>query len=181
MAKTRLTKDMREEIVARVVRATNIPELKADIIARTKAAAVKMVRDAQPEGFYEKTEGLPKEWFTSLNDVFVGYKSALSAFGMNPYIKFDDPVKVAAVSQKYDYGPLESFQDEAKALTERESQLRGEISAFLLSCRHVEDVLERMPELKPHIPGISKSYPLTTASNLLSTLTQLGFDKTVTT
>ena len=48
----------------------------------------------------------------------------------------------------------------------------------LLDCKTVEQVLERMPELESHIPKASKPMPLVAASNLLSSLTQLGFDRT---
>lgn len=42
----------------------------------------------------------------------------------------------------------------------------------------VEQILERMPELEPHIPKISRPLPLVAPSNLLSTLSSLGFDRT---
>lgn len=182
MSKIRLTKDMREEVVERVVRATNIPELKADIVARTKKAAAEIIRAAQPEGFYEKTEGLPKEWFDSASTLYIyppGY-AVLLAFGYSACVDLDDPVKIAAHgAAKYDFEPMRPLRAEADALAERERQLRGEIGAFLASCRYVEDVVERMPELEPHVPNYKKSFPLTAPSNLLSTLTSLGFDKTV--
>lgn len=188
MSKTRLTKEVRAEIIERVVRATNIPELKADLIARTKKAAAQIVRNAQPEGFYEVTQSLPKEWFQAANSLYVpthmdGVHNPLRIIGAvgdySHHISFNDPVSVAVRHGEYSYELLAPLAKEAEELAERESQLRGEISSFLNSCRYVEDIVERMPELEPHVPRHSKSFPLTAPSNLLSTLSSLGFDKTV--
>jgi len=188
MSKTRLTKETRAEIIERVVRATNIPELKDSIKSRTKAAAVQIVRNAQPEGFYEVTRSLPKEWFQTAHSLYVpthmdGVHNPLRIIGVvsqhSHHIDFDDLVTVAERHGEFSYELLAPLTKEAEELAERESQLRGEISSFLNSCRYVEDIVERMPELEPHIPRHSKSFPLTAPSNLLSTLSSLGFDKTV--
>ena len=188
MSKTRLTKEVRAEIIERVVRATNIPELKDSLKARTKAAAVQTVRNAQPENFYETTKNLPKEWFQPSNSLYVPthsdeVRNPLRIIGItgeyNCHINFDDPITVAAKHAAYNYELFAPLTKEAEELAERESQLRGEINSFLNSCRYVEDIVERMPELEPHVPRHSKSFPLTAPSNLLSTLSSLGFDKTV--
>lgn len=180
MAKN-LNKEIREQIIENVVRATNIPELKADLIKRAKNAARNAVAAAQPEGFYEKTANLPKEWFQQENGVWIpGSKNPVGAFtGCTYNIDLDDPIRVAANgSSKVDFTELFTLQPEVDALIEREEALRREISGFLLSCRTIEQVLERMPELEPHVPKMVKPMPLVAPSNLLSTLTQLGFDKT---
>lgn len=67
---------------------------------------------------------------------------------------------------------------EAAQIVEDEAAARGEARAFLASCKTVEQILERMPELEPHIPKISRPLPLVAPSNLLSTLSSLGFDRT---
>lgn len=180
MAKT-LNKEIREEIIENVVRATDIPELKADLIKRAKLAARNAVALAQPEGFYEKTADLPKEWFQQQGGVWItDNKNPVGEFTGCAYnITFDDPIHVSAnTSGEKNFDELFALQPEADALIEREEALRHEISSFLLSCRTVEQVLERMPELAPHVPKTVKPMPLVAASNLLSTLTQLGFDKT---
>lgn len=187
MPKTRLTKDVREEIIDRVIKATNIPELKADIMRRAKAAAVDAVRAAQPDGFYEAVINVPKQWIASQNDLYLGANFAALVKILNGHslhvfyrIRFDDPVSVAMSAQKeMDLSAISALNTEAEALAEHEAQLRREISSFLVSCRHIEDAVERMPELEPHIPKIVKPMPLVAPSNLLSTLSQLGFDKTV--
>lgn len=180
MAKN-LNKEIREQIIENVVRATNIPELKADLIKRAKNAARNAVAAAQPEGFYEKTANLPKEWFQQESSVWVpNNKNPVGAFtGCTYNIAFDDPIRVAAYApETKDFAELFALQPEVDALIEREEALCREISGFLLSCRTIEQVLERMPELEPHVPKMVKPMPLVAASNLLSTLTQLGFDKT---
>lgn len=182
----RLTSDLRATIIDNVVRATNIPELKADLKQRTKTAARDIVIAANPPGFAALVANAPKEWFQTMNNVYlkkpISPVAALDAqnSGSEFYIYLDDPVTVPASGVKdLDLTPIERLKAEADTLVERERALRNEIAAFLNSCRTVEQVLERMPELEPHVPKAVKPMPLVAPSNLLSTLAQLGFDKTV--
>lgn len=189
---TSLNKDLRAKIVDNVVNATNIPELEKSIRQRTKQRGREYVIAGLPEDFLEKTKDLPKEWLGSTNSLYVRRENDPEyylegqlgdSFHNYGYIRFDDPVtEPLSGGGKNREVPLEDFfadlVEEARALYERKATLTAEIRGFLLSCKTVEQVLERMPELESHIPKASKPMPLVAASNLLSSLTQLGFDRT---
>lgn len=182
---TKLNKTMRGEILENVIRATDIPEQRQDLIRRTKAAAAAIIRDAQPPEFLALIKHAPKEWFVALNSIYVGSLEANPLCILSPgsysQIYFDDPVTVAqnTAHRTSDFSPLEPLCAEATALVERETTLRREMSAFLLSCATAERLIEQMPELEPHVPTKAKPMPLVAASNVLSALIKSGFDKTV--
>lgn len=186
---TRLNTSLRQAIVENVVKATNIPSLKDDLKKRVKATARRIILESLPEGFAEQTANLPKEWFRHEHqlDVYLQgdldvLRKVISTSGYEHYIRLDDPV-VCPVGLKLDHKAAQAtllpLAQEAELLFEREAELRCEISAFLASCSTVEKVVERMPELTPHIPKASKPMPLVAPSNLLSNLARLGFDRTV--
>lgn len=184
---TSLNKDLRAKIVDNVVNATNIPELEKSIRQRTKQRGREYVIAGLPEDFIEKTKDLPKEWLGSTSNLYVCQENDPEYYlegqlgNSFRHIRFDDPVTVPLSGKNREVSLADYFADlveEAKALYERKATLTAEIRGFLLSCKTVEQVLERMPELEPHIPKASKPMPLVAASNLLSSLTQLGFDRT---
>lgn len=187
---TILNKDLRAKIVGNVINATDIPELEKSIRQRTKQRGREYVIAGLPEGFVEKTKNLPKEWFGSTSCLYVRSANNPSRYlddantthRFYDHVDFDDPVVGPASGVSKNHAPVEEYfsdlVEEAKALAERREVLTAEIRGFLLSCKTVEQVLERMPELEPHIPKASKPMPLVAASNLLSSLSQLGFDRT---
>lgn len=193
---TKLNNSLREEIVANVIRATDLPDIEKSIRRRVAETVRQTIIDAQPAGFYDLVKHAPKEWFRLEGDIHVytdrGDKHPIVAletriglgtnFNTNR-VQFDDPIPVAQagwdVSSQQWKSVLADLYVEAVEFVERYNNLHREISAFLKSCSTVEKVLERMPELEPHIPKVSKPLPLVAPSNLLSSLSQLGFDKTL--
>lgn len=192
--KTRLTKDMRESIIASVMKNTNLDVERAEIEAETKRIAAQWVRDQQPKGFYDAINGHPKEWFDTIQQVRNGacnpcnvMNSALDPLTCSGDIHLDDSVSVAC-SANGRYGTVCMGEDQAKKVfgalhkraqkwAEKREKTQGELRAFLLSQKTVKGVLEAMPELKRHMPAEKvKSYPLVAASNVLSSLAKLGFD-----
>lgn len=186
---TTLTKQMRTEIVNSVLAGTNLPMERDEIAKATVLAAEDAVRNAQPEAFRELVEGQPKDWFKLDNSLYVRECNPLAELQRvtseyhSHYISYNAPIPYA-VQPNFDEADCKrifgKLHKRAEAWAERYNTARGELSAFLNSQRTVEGVLEKMPELAPHIPAkAAKSYPLVAPSNLLSTLAKLGFDRTV--
>jgi hypothetical protein len=183
-------KSTRDEIIDNIVQATDVPHLLADLTARTKARARTYIADYLPEGFQAAVAGHPKEWFSSNTSCYVGGDgnplSVLSTvtgqgYRHDGYIYLDDPILVPH-NTRLEHPPAEEFfadlVAEATALVDRITTMKIEARAFLNSCKTVEQLIERMPELEPHIPKVSKPMPLVAPSNLLSTLSGFGFDRT---
>jgi hypothetical protein len=185
---TRLNKALREEILKNIIKATDLATRKKSILDRTNEVARQLVMRSQPEGFYEVTANLPSEWFCSTSqlrfDDSCNPKKVLEhGSWSSAYIYFPDPVRVVANggTPHDDKVMTEAFAllaKEAAQYVADEAAARSEARAFLASCKTVEQILERMPELEPHIPKISRPLPLVAPSNLLSTLSALGFDRT---
>ena len=188
--KTRLNKTTREEILANVLAATDLEERRTELRQRIQAAVKKLITQDQPAEFIALTKVHPKEWFTSCNQVYYGCEDVLYplAVSFDPpgtwqsrSLRLDDPVYV---TQNYswsatDHKPaLLPLAEEAAALIAERTALVAEIRAFLQSCQTTEAVAERMPELTRHIPKIARPMPLVAPSNLLSSLTKMGFDRT---
>ena len=188
--KTRLNKTIREEILDNVLAATDLEERRTALRQRIQAAVKKLITQDQPAEFVALTKAHPKEWFTSCNQVYYGSEDELYplavSFGppgtwQSRSLHLDDPVYV---TQDYswkatDHKPaLLPLAKEAAALVEERTALIAEIRAFLQSCQTAEAVAERMPELTRHIPKIARPMPLVAPSNLLSSLTKMGFDRT---
>lgn len=191
--KTRLNKTIREEILANVLAATDLEERRTELRQRIQVAIKKLITQDQPAEFVALTKVHPKEWFASCNQVYYGSEDELYPLAVSfdhpdirPYrsLYLDDPVYVAqdyrwdATNHKSALLPLAK---EAAALVEERTALVAEIRAFLQSCQTAEAVAERMPELTRHIPKIARPMPLVAPSNLLSSLTKMGFDRTATT
>lgn len=184
--KTRLTNAMRDEIIERVMKATNLYAEREQIKTETKERAREAFLAAQPAGFNALAAQYPKEWFKAGGDIKLNdadnnpcvYLDSVDGKGAyrNRYVRFDPP-SPTAVDQVS--GGDEVFYDlveRAKAWAARHDTLLNELRAFLLSCSTVEAMLERMPELAPHIPKASgRCFPLVAPSNLLSQLQQSGF------
>lgn len=188
--RTRLNKTIREEILANVLAATDLEERRTALRQLIQAVVKKLIIQDQPAEFVALTKIHPKEWFASCNQVYYGCENELYplAVSFDPpgtwrsrSLHLDDPVYVTnhyswnATDHKAALLPLAK---EAAALIEERKALVSEIRAFLQSCPTAEAVTERMPELERHIPKIARPMPLVAPSNLLSSLTKMGFDRT---
>lgn len=188
--KTRLNKTIREEILANVLAATDLEERRTALRQLIQAAVKKLITQDQPAEFIALTKAHPKEWFASCNQVYYGSEDVLYplAVSFDPpgtwqsrSLYLDDPVYV---TQDYSWNvtnhkpALLPLAKEAAVLIAERTALVAEIRAFLQSCQTTEIVAERMPELTRHIPKIARPMPLVAPSNLLSSLTKMGFDRT---
>lgn len=189
MAKTRLTKYARIEIVNSVMKSTTrLHAEREQIVLDIKQAVASAVRASRPEGFHDLVAHAPKEWFTLCAYVYWG-KNPVWVMGVaidataqyESSIMFDDPI-VTTPHSGVDMRKLEK-EPEFVALVERAGKwadkyltMRGQLATFLASCSTVEALAERMPELIKHIPKAQVSYPLVAPSNLLSVLLAEGFD-----
>lgn len=188
--KTRLNKTIREEILANVLAATDLEDRRTALRQRIQAAVKKLIIQDQPAEFVALTKAHPKEWFANCNQVYYGCEDELYPLAVSfappgawqsRSLHLDDPVYV---TQGYNWkatnhkSALLPLAKEAAALVEERTALVAEIRAFLQSCQTTEAVAERMPELTRHIPKIARPMPLVAPSNLLSSLTKMGFDRT---
>ena len=193
---TKLNNSLREEIVDNVINATDLPALERDIRRRVVETVRQTIIDAQPAGFYDLIKHAPKEWFRLEASVYIytgdgtghPFVALVKRIGRGidsnvTRVQLDDPIAVAQngweVSGAQWRTVLADLYVEANAFVERYNDLYREISAFLKSVTTVEKLLERMPELERHVPKVSKPLPLVAPSNLLSSLSQLGFDRTL--
>lgn len=188
--KTRLNKTIREEILDNVLAATDLEERRTELRQRIQGAVKKLIIQDQPAEFVALTKAHPKEWFASCNQIYYGGGDVLRPLAVsfdppdawqNRWIYLDDPAYVAQ-NYKWDAAEHEAallpLAKEAAALIAERTALVAEIRAFLRSCQTTEAVAERMPELTRHIPKIARPMPLVAPSNLLSSLTKMGFDRT---
>lgn len=188
--KTRLNKTIREEILANVLAATDLEERRTALRQLIQVAVKKLIIQDQPAEFVALTKVHPKEWFTNCNQVYYGCEDVLYPLAVSfdlpdkwhpRSLHLDDPVCITlgyrwdATDHKSALLPL---AEEAAALIAERTALVAEIRAFLQSCQTTEAVAERMPELTRHIPKIARPMPLVAPSNLLSSLTKMGFDRT---
>lgn len=182
---TRLTNEMRDEIVASVLAATNLDLERKEIERLTRERAAEVARNAQPEGWFDFIRGKPKEWFKLDANLYVDSCNPLVVLDIrgswHRRIDYVDPIPVAVepgVSGEAAEVVFGELFKTAQAWAEKRATARGELMAFLHSCRTVEKVIERMPELEPHCKVKAKVYPLVAPSNVLSKLSALGFDRT---
>lgn len=67
----RLTKALREEIIEKIYKASDLPKRLEDLEASAKKKAADIVRSTWPEGFAEAIKTLPREWFGSVTHVYI--------------------------------------------------------------------------------------------------------------
>lgn len=180
---TRLTNNMRDEIIESAMKGTTYEAQKKAILVELQARAKAHILQCQPPEFLKLVKGKPKEWFQLQTDVYLGdLRAELPALRAQCYrIGLDDPLPYAVFAKAIPTFVISLKDLEARmaALSEQHEQARGTLSTFLKSCSTVEKVLERMPELAPHAKFAAKSYPLVAPSNALAMLAKLGFDQSV--
>jgi hypothetical protein len=65
----------------------------------------------------------------------------------------------------------------ARKLREKEDMLRAELGDFLATCRTYKQVVEKMPELEPHLPQVTKPLRIVVSTAKLSAaLYSAGFN-----
>lgn len=182
---TRLTNEMRNEIADSVIAATNLPDERKEIERLTSEVARDWMLSQQPPEFVALVKGHPAQWFHLDNDLYVREHNPLQVLEISLWshsINYPAPVPIAVNTSPSPAECQEIFGDlcaRAEKWVEQRDQVRGELMAYLNSCRTVEKALENMPELTPHVPkAAAKVYPLVAPSNVLSKLSQLGFDRT---
>jgi len=181
----RITNAIRTQILDSVLASTNLPKKRDDIMKRTRALAQKIAVSKVPADFKKFSKTQPREWFRIQTEINLGHRNPERGF-------HDDPAYYAYNSVRLEPFPIpmshrEKFnedetnlftplREEAEALRDGQKTLSVDIRKFLQGCNTTEQILERMPELKPHIPVITKHYPVVVSTdNLLSSLMQVGF------
>ncbi|WP_025915477.1 Nmad5 family putative nucleotide modification protein [Herminiimonas sp. CN] len=185
----KLSKALRAEILGNVLAATTFKTDKEDI-EREMSALVRKLMDAKiPDEFKALTTGAPREWFQGTARVNVNSKHAIeNAFnrerldgrhmwdGTTQFECLVTPAIFDCNLTAQDYELILPIYQRAEKLAEAHWALEDEMTAFLRSCTTTERLLERMPELEPHIPKITRDYPIVASTeNLLSQLLAAGF------
>lgn len=185
---TRLNKTMVDEIITSVLASTTFQERRAALEKRVRAHARAMLERDAPPGLVALSKTVPREWLQWTESVWTGnaewnpYKILGRAFESAQYygghcIQVEPAVPTTAHHKdEVHEADFVELTAEATALAEAYLRAKSQLRAVLNSVRTVEQVLERMPELAPHIPRAVKAYPLATTSNLLTDLMAFGFD-----
>lgn len=198
---TVLNKERREAIIDSVIKkGTTIPKRKADLMTATKAKVRETLRKRLPEGFESVAAAVPHGWFRVLTEVAIHRDANPMAIyshqccGTYVSIVFDPMRAPYSIDIEPDSlqrkGTSKETNDcweliladeikEAKSIADTEEKLRDELMGFLLSVKTYKQVLERMPELEPHLPkNPVKTYPVVASTTpLLNLLTAVGFDQ----
>ena len=193
----RLTKALREEIIEKIYKASDLPTRLEDLQAGAKKKAADTVRSTWPEGFAEAAKTLPREWFGSVTVVYIscslqhedtGEYFDLSSETIGSFyardIQLDDPIpypqSVQGVQGNYRYLIHEWLHDiyrpQYQAWAADRAKLYQSAHALLNSYRTVEALLKAAPEMKQFIPTASVSYspPAIPVSNVISTFLERG-------
>lgn len=189
----KLNKAIRTAIFDSVMAATDFPELKRSIKDRTCALARELIAARVPAEFNDMVAAAGKnasKWFASTEEVHVGDNfSPLAVLTFNDY-RCQNYVHFALIycpfhfESSFSKAQQENFfadlRKEAEGLAALIERTEGELRAFLSSCTSTEKLVERMPEIEPHIPKIAMSYPIVASTaTLTSYLLKAGFDTNV--
>lgn len=197
---TALTKKMRQEILEKVVAATKIPKMKADLKKQTESACREYARSLLPADFVPKTKGLPKEWFRHVANIEFGencdptelmkpFDSRRNSWRTTVSI---EPIAIPAhleiktiFQEKLVDGEirnpipawLKPLLKEAESIFEKEHEFRMQMHNTLVSFTTVEKMLEQLPKLKRHVTVPEKSYPVAVDIKKISkAMSSIGFD-----
>ena len=179
----RLTKAMREEIVEKIYKASDLPKRKEALRALVKKSVRDMVFAMLPQEFVELTKKLPKERIEQFTGFYVGRDYYdICGYGSWHRVDFDDPISVP-----YNYSLLEeerakvhawmniNYVPVADAIEADESKLRDTSWALVNSFRTAGRLLKEAPELKAYIPiAVTSMLPAIPVSNALSEMMQRG-------
>lgn len=202
----RLTKEMRQQIVASVMGATNRAKDIEKLTADTAKIVRKKLESQLPKGFLAATANLPESWFMVENSQSLGAdrNPVMLAECGNPNgfkgqhfwmrrqeIKFDPLRRPASHwfpirGGKTDDNPgqdewltlLAKQIERGYAIFKKYDAVRVHLEAYLAGCTTTEQVLDGMPELARHIPKPpAKAMPIAVVpSALRASLTGTGFD-----
>lgn len=192
MSKTRLTKAMREEIVTSVLKATDFESKKTEFTNYVSEQVRSVLFARVPKEFRDMIKGQPATWFRHASSVHFDtnkaplcglYDESGNLYYYNRRVEFEPfpvPVDFDECFSKEMQEQFEPMRKEAENLRDAHFALRDGLHAFLCACTTVEQVLEKMPELKKHIPAKLVFFaPVVNTNNLFSLLTKAGFDNTV--
>lgn len=204
MPSPKLTKAIRADMIESVIAATYIPEKKKVIMESTGLAAREAIRALLPTGFERAIGTLPREWFNRIVSVSpsrtVNPSNILNLKGPALWggsISIGEPILVPAnlycqmgnaihdtVQAAFPGHPtwekiLAVQIEEATKLRAEEDAMRGDLAAFLASCRSYKDVMEKFPAFERHLPKTpAKAMPLVVqTAPLQQKLAKLGFDQ----
>lgn len=185
---TRLNKAMIDEIVVSVLASTTFQERRAALEKRVRAHACAMLERDAPPGLVALSKTVPREWLQWTDSVWTGsaewnpckilgqaFEPALHFGGHRIHVEPAVPTTAHHKDEVHE-ADFAALAAEATVLAEAYLRAKSQLRAVLNSVRTVEQALERMPELAPHVPKGAKSYPLATTSNLLTDLMAFGFD-----
>lgn len=184
---TKLTKVIRQQIIENIMKATTFAADKERIEKQESNLTRALLAAKVPDEFNEMAKDRPSEWFAHTAQITIPKEEA-PTFAFQPktehwnswaYVSFEPiihPVNLQLELSAKDLEKFKPLRKEATKIAAKFEKLETEMRAFLQSCFTVEKLLERMPELEPHIPEIAEYFPIVVStSNLLSDLLKVGF------
>ena len=185
---TRLNKVMVEEIISSVIAATTFNQQRDALEKEARAHASAMLCRDAPPGLVDLSKTVPRDWLQWVDSVWMGgadwNPSAILSKAFETTMHYGGHhLKVEPAAPTTLHRRDELHEEDFADLTRRATELADaytavlrQLRAVLNSSRTVEAALKRMPELAPHVPKVSRPYPLATTSNLLAELMAHGFN-----
>lgn len=194
----KLTNVLRSEIIENIIKATDLPDLKAVLKKNLDKFANEYARSFVDKKFTAATANMPRDWFRTVASISIHPDHLPTEIAKYrdeeqrgsrwmvdyPVEAFPAPMslKVTAIYKTDDVPvKLAPLIEDAKAISERETKMRTTLNATLNSFTTVEKMVADFPEFERHCPKPpAKSYPVAVNTKpVIDMLVAAGFDKGV--
>lgn len=191
----KLTNALRSEIIENIVKATDLPDLKAELKKSMDKFANEYARSFLDKKFIAATAQLPRHWFRTVCSISIHPKQHPVEIAMyreegerNTRWMMDYGIESFAAPMSMRINSIDKDEDapklvpliaEAKAIAERERAMRATLKATLAAFNTVEALVKDFPEFERHCPKQpAKSYPVAVNTQpVIDMLVAAGFDK----
>lgn len=192
----KLTNALRSEIIENIVKATDLPDLKAELKKSMDKFANEYARSFLDKKFIAATAQLPRNWFSTVCSINIHpdhlptdiakYRDEnenRSRWSVDyPIESFAAPMcmRITSIYKTEDVpAKLVPLIADARAISEREKTMRTTLKATLAAFNTVEKLVNDFPEFERHCPKQTvKSYPVAVNTQpVIDMLVAAGFDK----
>lgn len=194
----KLTNALRSEIIENIIKATDLPDLKAVLKKSMDKFANEYARSFLDKKFIAATAQLPRDWFRTVCSISIHpdhLPTAIAKYHEDedrrsrwsvdyPIESFAAPMcmQIKSIYKSEDVpAKLVPLIADAKAISERETAMRSTLKATIAAFNTVEALVKDFPEFERHCPKPAiKSYPVAVNTQpVIDMLVAAGFDKGV--